>query len=214
MGLLRLACVGMFCAIGFAAPAARAQTPMSQCSVLSGRPCHPTFCSVFHRGPCMPYYQGPLGETLMLTVVSTDDNNAAPQPSADSRAAKPGNDDASEETDGAPSEPKLNSIEAMFTTLRGCWVPPPKDEARHGMEYTIRFAFNRDGEVMGQPRVTYTSHDAPAEVRDVYRDAVSAALARCTPLHFTDGMAGAVAGRPIAIRFVDNRTIDTTKSQQ
>src|SRR5580700_8013322 len=117
MGLLRLACVGMLCAVGFAVPAARAQTPMSQCSVLSGRPCHPTFCSVFHRGPCMPYYQGPLGETLMLTVVSTDDNNAAPQPSADSRAAKPGNDDASEETDGAPSEPKLNSIEAMFTTL-------------------------------------------------------------------------------------------------
>jgi hypothetical protein len=26
---------------------------------------------------------------------------------------------------------------------------------------------------------------APAEVRDVYRDAVNAALARCTPLHFS-----------------------------
>ena len=27
----------------------------------------------------------------------------------------------------------------------------------------------------------------------------------CTPLRFTEGLGGAVAGRPIAIRFVDNR---------
>jgi hypothetical protein len=209
MGLLRRAIVGVLAVIGFAAPTAWAQTPMSQCSVLSGRPCHPTFCSVFHRGPCMPYYQAPLGQDLRLTVESTDDTNAAPQPSPGARAAKPGDDGDSS------SEPKLNSIQAMFTTLRGCWVPPPKDEARHGMEYTIRFAFKRDGELAGEPRVTYASHDAPAEVRDVYRDAVNAALARCTPLHFTDGMSGAVAGRPIAMRFVDSRTIDSpAKSQQ
>jgi hypothetical protein len=91
-------------------------------------------------------------------------------------------------------------------------MPPPKDSARHGMEYTIRFAFKRDGEIIAPPRVTYSSHDAPADVRDLYRDAVDAALARCTPLHFSDGMAGAVAGRPIAIRFVDNRTIDDGKA--
>jgi hypothetical protein len=29
-----------------------------------------------------------------------------------------------------------------------------------------------------------------------------------------EGMGGAVAGRPIAIRFVDNRSIDDTKTQQ
>ena len=44
------------------------------------------------------------------------------------------------------------------------------------------------------------------------RDAVNAALARCTPLQFGNGMGGAVAGRPIAIRFVDDRTIDNGKS--
>jgi hypothetical protein len=55
-------------------------------------------------------------------------------------------------------------------------------------------------------------------VRDTYRDAVDAALERCTPLHFSTGMGGAVAGRPIAIRFVDERTlansIGETKSAQ
>jgi hypothetical protein len=102
----------------------------------------------------------------------------------------------------------------MYAALRTCWVPPPKDSALHGMEYTIRFAFKRDGEIIAPPRVTYASHDAPVDVRDVYRDAVNAALARCTPLHFSDGMGEAVAGRPIAIRFVSaarkNRCSDET----
>ena len=53
--------------------------------------------------------------------------------------------------------------------------------------------------------------DAPAEMRDKYRGAIDEALKRCTPLHFTDAMGGAVAGRPIAIRFVDERTIDSDK---
>jgi hypothetical protein len=64
------------------------------------------------------------------------------------------------------------------------------------------------------PRVTYSSHDASAGVRDVYRDAVNAALGRCTPLHLSDRMGRAAAGRPVALRFVDNRTIDDGKSPQ
>lgn len=60
----------------------------------------------------------------------------------------------------------------------------------------------------------YSSHDAPDKVRDLYRDAVKAALKRCTPLHFSTNMAHAIVGQPIAIRFVDNRTTDNTKTQQ
>jgi hypothetical protein len=183
------------------------------CSVLSGRPCHPSFCGVFHGGPCFPQYLPPIGQDLRLTIVSTDDNDPA------SKSASPDNgagsaDSAQNSTDEqTANDHDLGSIGAMYAALRACWVPPPKDEARHGMEYTIRFAFKRDGEIVAPPRVTYSSHDAPADVRDVYRDAVDAALKRCMPLHFTDGMGGAVAGRPIAIRFVDNRTIDTGKAQ-
>ena len=142
-------------------------------------------------------YLRPIGQDLRLTVVSTDENEPA---------AKPSND-----ADKPADEHTLDTIRDMFAALRACWVPPPKNTARHGMEYTVRFAFKRDGEIMAPPRVTYSSHDAPAEVRDVYRDAVNAALARCMPLHFSDGMAGAVAGRPIAIRFMDNRTIEDGK---
>jgi len=101
----------------------------------------------------------------------------------------------------------------MFTALRACWVPPPKDQARHGMQYTIRFAFKGDGELIAPPRKTYSTEEAQAAVRDVYHDAVDAVLERCTPLHFSKAMAGAVAGRPITIRFIDNRTINNGEGQ-
>jgi hypothetical protein len=186
--------------------------PRAPCGVLSGHPCLPSFCGPFHRGPCTPQYLPPIGEDLRLNIVSTDDNDPANKPPApdatppDNNASSPDKDTGSSDNSG--DKQKLDSISAMYAALRACWVPPPKDEARHGMEYTIRFAFKRDGEIVAPPRVTYASHDAPDGVRDTYRDAVNAALARCTPLRFTEGMGGAIAGRPIAIRFVDNRTID------
>jgi len=203
MGLLRDAAAIVCGASGVlaasAATPAWSQTPQAVCSVLSGHPCHPSFCGVFHRGPCLPYYLPPIGEDLRLTIVSTDDNDPASHPAAPAAA----------DTDKTPAEQRpLDSIGEMYATLRGCWVPPPEQAARHGMQYTIRFAFKRDGELVAPPRVTYSSHDAPAEVRDIYRDAVNAALSRCMPLHFSKGMSGAVAGRPIAIRFVDDRTLD------
>jgi hypothetical protein len=183
------------------------------CSVLSGQPCHPSFCDVFHLGPCFPQYLPPIGQDLRLTIVSTDNSepaDGAAVPSAKSREAASDQGAGSEPdaANAANEEKPLDSIGAMYAALRACWVPPPKDSARHGMEYTIRFAFKRDGQIVAPPRVTYASHDAPPDVRGIYRDAVDAALARCTPLHFSKGMAGAVAGRPIAIRFVDNRSTD------
>lgn len=160
------------------------------CSVFSTQPCDPSLCSVFHRGPCIPYELPPIGQDLRLTIVSTDGDTPLP--------------DKSREID----DHALSSIRDMFAAFRACWVPPPKTEAHHGMEYTIRFALKRDGSMMAPPRMTYSSHGVPAAMRDVYRNAVDEALQRCTPLRFTQGMGGAVAGRPIAIRFVDDRTID------
>jgi hypothetical protein len=227
-GFFALALIG--CADrGSAQPLNRLPPARAPCTVLSGRPCHPSFCDVFHRGPCFPQYLPPIGQDLRLTIVSTDDaepaSHSAAEPSKSEHGTGSEQQGPSEQNEGskqkgaaeqeptsAAEEKPLDSIRAMYAALRACWVPPPKDSAQHGMEYTIRFAFKRDGEVIAPPRVTYASHEAPAEVRDLYRDAVNAALARCTPLHFSDGMADAVAGRPIAICFVDDR--GTEKSQQ
>ena len=64
------------------------------------------------------------------------------------------------------------------------------------------------GQMIGAPRVTYASPDAPPAARNIYHDAIMAALERCTPLPFTPGLGGAVAGRPIAIRYVDDRNAE------
>jgi hypothetical protein len=169
-----------------------------------------SFCSVFHLGPCFPHYLPPIGQDLRLTIVSTDDDSA--------NIPDAGVGKKRDNADKTALEKPSDSISEMYAALRACWTPPPKDEARHGMEYTIRFAFRRDGEITAPPRRTYSSREASDEVRDTYSDAVDAALKRCTPLHFSKGMAGAVAGRPIAIRFVDERTlansIDKAKSMQ
>jgi hypothetical protein len=187
-------------ALGTAAQAGdRLEYPPAPCSVLSRYPCYPAVCSVFHRGPCFPDYGAPIGQGLRLTVSSSAvaENDKAPADSSDEGRL-------------------VNTLHDMFDTLRGCWVPPPKDKARYGMEYTIIFAFKRDGELIAPARMTYMTHDVPGEVRDTYREAVNAALKRCTPMHFSTGMAGAIAGRPISLRFIDDRMVgdDANKSDE
>ena len=62
-------------------------------------------------------------------------------------------------------------------------------------------SFNRAGAILGHPRITYESEQATDNDRLQYRIAVMEALQRCTPMPFTESMAGAVAGRPFAVQF-------------
>ncbi len=174
-----------------AAMAAGSATPaVAVCSVFDKKPCAPTVCSVYQRRPCIPEIEYPIGQDLRLTIES------APVAGV-SALAHERNDDGSEH--------KLDTLRELFAALRACWVPPPAAEARHGMQMSVRLSFKRSGEIIGTPRVTYATPDTPREVRDAYHQAITAALERCTPLPFTTGLGGAVAGRPIAIRYVDNR---------
>src|SRR5438270_13157848 len=164
-------------------------TPFSHapCSVLSGVPCTPSFCSVFDRGPCIPEIDYPVGENLHLTIQSV------PPSSETSKYRKPDHD--------------LDTIGDLFAALRTCWSPPPADIARPGMQMSVRFSFKRSGEIIAAPRVTYATAGAPANVRAAYLKSINSSLGACVPLKFTGGLGGAVAGRPIAIRYVDNRDL-------
>jgi hypothetical protein len=73
------------------------------------------------------------------------------------------------------------------------------------MQMSVRFAFKRTGELVGEPRVTYTTPGVDADTRSTWRHAIDQALERCTPVPFSKGMGGAIAGRPIAIRYLDDR---------
>ena len=89
--------------------------------------------------------------------------------------------------------------------MKACWKPPPASRASP-IDITVVVSFNRAGEIFGRPRITYESEAATDNDRLIYRIAVMEALQRCTPLPFTEGMAGAVAGRPFAIKFPARKT--------
>jgi len=166
----------------------------------------PGSCSLFGYYPCIPYGDFWIGQDLRLTIESKGAGAGGASVAANDGLDK---DDAGKEGAGQNDAPagdhKLYTIGAMFGALRACWVPPPTDEARSGMQMAVRFAFRRSGDIIATPRVTYASPGAPPETREVYLRAITAALARCTPLPLSDGLGGSIAGRPIAIRFVDNR---------
>jgi len=95
---------------------------------------------------------------------------------------------------------EVNNIKEIFAKLYGCWKPPPLALA-NPIDITVVVSFNRAGEILGHPRITYESDQASDNDRLMYRVAVMEALQRCTPMPFTDAMAGAIAGRPIAVQF-------------
>jgi hypothetical protein len=95
---------------------------------------------------------------------------------------------------------QVDNIRDVFAKLRTCWKPPPASRA-NPIDITVIVSFNRAGEILGRPRITYESEQATDNDRLEYRVAVMEALQHCTPMPFTEGMAGAVAGRPFAVRF-------------
>lgn len=184
--------IGLFIGTGAATAQSRRQidaTPFSHapCSVLDGRPCTPSFCSVFNDGPCIPEIDYPTGQNLQLTIESV------PPPDQAAKYRKPEHD--------------LDTIGDLFAALRSCWSPPPPDSAREGMQMSVRFSFKRTGEMIAAPRVTYATAGIPSDTRATYLKAINASLSACMPLKFTGGLGGALAGRPIAIRYVDNRDL-------
>jgi hypothetical protein len=108
----------------------------------------------------------------------------------------------------AVAEPaRLNTIKDMGTALQACWVPPPIDQSRPGMQITVQMSFKRNGELLGQPRITFETAGASDDERLAYRLAVAEMLKRCSPLPFTDALGNAVAGRPFTMRFIDDRKL-------
>jgi hypothetical protein len=106
---------------------------------------------------------------------------------------------------GQTTKRALNTLNELGEALQACWVPPPMDEGRPGMEITVLFSFNRAGEILGEPRFTYLTPGVSSDVRAAYQRAVAATLKRCTPLNFTPALGGALAGRPFTMRFIDSR---------
>jgi hypothetical protein len=153
----------------------------AQCSVLDPYPCTPYFCGI-HSGPgCIPDIFYPLNQDLRLKLDAR--NEDAQSPDRDKPLAR------------------LNEIAPVLSKC----LKLPEDMARSGMQVTMRLGFSKAGKVLGKPRFTYITHEAPESVRTAYRSAATAMLDRCQPLPLTAGLGGAIAGRPFVISIVDDR---------
>ena len=93
----------------------------------------------------------------------------------------------------------------LEAALLDCWVPPPIEQSRPGMQITVLMSFKRNGELFGQPRITFQSSDASDAERASYRTAVVETLKRCASLPFTEAFGNGMAGEPFTMRFVDDR---------
>jgi len=165
------------------------------CSVLSRHPCTPYFgsvlsrhpftpysCGVFSRPGCTPDVELPLNQVPVLKV----------------------------EGHVGPSEPldrdhPANRLNELGPLLSKCLELPPDDEAQAGMRVTLKLAFKRNGELLAEPRFTYTTREASAEVKAAYRDAAMNMLKRCTPLPVSEELGGAIAGRPFVVPIKETR---------
>jgi hypothetical protein len=100
---------------------------------------------------------------------------------------------------------RLERVRDVFALVRTCWRLAPRGLSYSGQELTMRMSFNRRGEVIGRPQITYYRPGADPDARDPFVNSIRIAFQHCTPLPFSDSLGAAVAGRPFTFRFVDSR---------
>ena len=94
---------------------------------------------------------------------------------------------------------EIRRLGDIWPAISRCWNPPAGSP---GMEITLRFSFKRNGEILGEPRITYAKLHGSTDAQRDFRNSVLAAVRDCTPLNLSDELGGAIAGRPISIRFI------------
>jgi len=72
---------------------------------------------------------------------------------------------------------------------------------------TVRISYKKSGDIFAPPQLTYVLEGSSPKARDIYRDAITRSLQACAPLHFSRGFGGAIAGKPILIRYIDDRDL-------
>jgi hypothetical protein len=98
---------------------------------------------------------------------------------------------------GAAEAAPANTIVQMFAQLNQCFATLPA--ATLGTDVTIQFMVNRNGALIGKPRLTHAVWPRDADPRAAAA-AIASGLDHCLPLAITDALGGAIAGRLIAYR--------------
>lgn len=101
---------------------------------------------------------------------------------------------------GAPaSAAPANSLRELVANLGACLNDVRGDP---GEELTIVFSLKRDGSLFGKPHITYSKLPSNPDERSRFIDGVAASFNKCLPAPITAALGGAIAGRPLTVRFV------------
>jgi hypothetical protein len=99
----------------------------------------------------------------------------------------------STEAKGAPA----NSLREFYTALAECMKAPAGPPAS---EVTVVFSLKRDGSLLGKPRISHAKLFGDAKDQKEFVGGVLAAFGGCLPVNITEGLGGAIAGRPMSFR--------------
>ncbi|MFD1302170.1 hypothetical protein [Methylobacterium marchantiae] len=100
------------------------------------------------------------------------------------------------------AEGPADTLQTLYPKLTACWQVPAGLAGFARTEITARFALRRDGSVIGEPRITFAMQNADQRGREILTRATLDAIRRCTPVAITPALGAAIAGRPIALRFI------------
>ena len=84
--------------------------------------------------------------------------------------------------------------------LNQCLLQAPPGVA--GSEITIVFSLKRDGSLLGRPRISHAKLLGDPDAQRSFSAGDLAAFGKCLPLGVTDGLGGAIAGRPLSAGIV------------
>jgi hypothetical protein len=90
-------------------------------------------------------------------------------------------------------------MQELFSQLDHCLVAP---NGATGSELTVVFSLRRDGSLLGRPRISFAKLSGPTADQRAFAAGIASAFDRCLPALITDGRGGAIAGRPLSMRYV------------
>jgi hypothetical protein len=65
-------------------------------------------------------------------------------------------------TSAGHAEPEqVNTIRDVYERMKTCWQPPPVGRANPNIDITVIVSFNRAGDILGRPKITYESEQPP-----------------------------------------------------
>ncbi|MGU3362763.1 hypothetical protein ACLBWX_20755 [Methylobacterium sp. M6A4_1b] len=102
----------------------------------------------------------------------------------------------------ARAEP-ASTLEGLWQLLGSCSQSVGGPSGSAGSEVTVLFSIKRDGNLQGQPRITHSKLVGDEAAQKEFLARVLSSIARCFPLSITDGLGGAVAGRPLRLRVMN-----------